>query len=134
MSPRPFVITINTRLSFFFSHLCCPIVFLLASRTGPILRGQPLVRLRNAIIMRPIIVGVRGELLPFGSSEKFVATRDWIPFNYTYVPRHPAFVRYGLVTIFSYRRLDDYSKEHLKKCHRRCFDKFVRLRNKNTLL
>lgn len=82
MSPRPFVITINTLLSFFFSHLCSlSLVFLFPSRTGPILRGQSSVGLRNAIIM-PIIIG---ELLPFGSSEKFVATRDWILFNYTYM-------------------------------------------------
>lgn len=60
MSPRPFVITINTRLSFFFSHLCCPPSFF-SSRAGSILRGQPPVLLRNAIIMRPIIIGERAN-------------------------------------------------------------------------
>ena len=69
-----------------------PPIFLVANRTESILRGQPPVCLRNAIIMR-LIICANFCLL----ARRFVATQDWILFNYT---SHKN-VKYKLVIIYS---------------------------------
>jgi len=98
MSPRPFVITINNQL---FLLPSVPLsFFLFASRTESILRGQPPVRLCNAIIMWLIIGDWANFCLLAENSLLF--TRYGFFFNYTclYIPCK--FMKYELVIISSY--------------------------------
>lgn len=97
MSPCPFVITINTRLSFFFSHLCPPLVFLFTGRTRPILRGQSSVRLRNIIIMPSSSASARTSA--FWQQREDSSRHDLFNYIRHYIP-YKLLVKYELIMFF----------------------------------